>query len=51
MSATLGRKVEIEMPGSTKVVSVAASIDASGALVLEDGRLIMVGDVVHVSTL
>jgi BirA family biotin operon repressor/biotin-[acetyl-CoA-carboxylase] ligase len=51
MSATLGRKVEIEMPGSTKVVSVVASIDASGALVLEDGRLIMVGDVVHVSTL
>ena len=49
ISATIGRKVEIEMPGATKMVSVAASIDVSGALVLEDDRLIMVGDVVHVS--
>jgi BirA family biotin operon repressor/biotin-[acetyl-CoA-carboxylase] ligase len=48
MSATIGRRVEIEMPGSTKVVSVATSIDDSGALVLEGGRLIMAGDVVHV---
>jgi BirA family biotin operon repressor/biotin-[acetyl-CoA-carboxylase] ligase len=50
-SATIGRSVEIEMPGQEKVASLAASIDASGALVLEDGRLIMVGDVIHVSAL
>ena len=51
ISATIGRKVEIEMPGSTKVISIASAIDPSGALVLEDGRLIMVGDVVHISAL
>jgi BirA family biotin operon repressor/biotin-[acetyl-CoA-carboxylase] ligase len=51
ISATIGRRVEIEIPGPTKVVSVATIIDPSGALVLEDGRLIMVGDVVHISAL
>lgn len=50
-SATLGRQVSIEIPGQSNVLSVAAGIDASGALVLEDGRHITVGDVVHVSAL
>ena len=49
MSATIGKRVEIEMPGKPKVLSTAISIDASGALVLEDGRRITVGDVVHIS--
>jgi len=51
MSATIGRKVEIELPGQSKVTSVASSIDSSGALVLEDGRHITVGDVVHISAI
>lgn len=49
MSATIGRRVEIELPGDLRLTSVASSIDRSGALVLEDGRLITVGDVVHIS--
>jgi BirA family biotin operon repressor/biotin-[acetyl-CoA-carboxylase] ligase len=48
LSATIGRKVEIEMPGSIKVFSVATSVDDTGALILEDGSLILSGDVVHV---
>ena len=50
-SATIGRRVMIEMPGQEKFVSVASSVDPSGALVLEDGRHVTVGDVTHVSTL
>ena len=49
VSATIGRVVEIELPGGTKVTSTASSIDSTGALVLADGRHITVGDVVHVS--
>lgn len=51
VSATIGRRVEIELPGQSKVTSVASSIDSSGALVLEDGRHITVGDVVHISAI
>jgi BirA family biotin operon repressor/biotin-[acetyl-CoA-carboxylase] ligase len=50
-SATIGQRVEIELPGRRKIASLASSIDVSGALVLEDGRLIVAGDVVHVSAL
>ena len=50
-SATLGRQVAIEIPGQSPVFSVATGIDASGALVLENGKHITVGDVIHVSTL
>ena len=50
LSATIGRRVEIEMPGQEKFFSIAASVDPSGALVLEDGRHVTVGDVTHVST-
>ena len=51
VSATIGKRVEIELPGQSKVTSVATSVDASGALVLEDGTHITVGDVVHISAL
>lgn len=51
LSATIGRRVEVELPGQSKITSVASSIDSSGALVLEDGRHITVGDVVHVSAI
>jgi BirA family biotin operon repressor/biotin-[acetyl-CoA-carboxylase] ligase len=51
VSATLGRQVSIEIPGQSNVVSVATGIDPSGALVLEDGRRITVGDVIHINAL
>ncbi len=50
-SATLGRRVSIEIPGQSNVISVATDIDSSGALVLENGRRITVGDVIHLSAL
>lgn len=50
-SATLGRRVAIEVPGQAQIISVATDIDSSGALVLEDGRHITVGDVAHISAL
>ena len=51
ISATLGRRVEIEIPGQVNITSVATAIDSSGALVLEDGRHITVGDIAHISSL
>lgn len=49
VSSSIGRRVMIEMPGQEKFIALATSIDPSGALVLEDGRHITVGDVTHVS--
>lgn len=49
-SATIGHKVEVELPGGVKLESDAVGIDPSGALVLADGRHITVGDVVHLYT-
>lgn len=51
LSATIGRRVEIEMPGQEKFISIATSVDPSGALVLDDGRHVTVGDVTHISSL
>jgi len=47
-SATIGRKVSIELPGGEQVTAIASSIDMTGGLVLDDGRHITVGDVVHI---
>lgn len=46
-SATIGKAVSIELPNGEKVQSVAVSIARSGALILENGSQITVGDVVH----
>ena len=46
-SATIGKAVSIELPNGEKVESVAVSIARSGALILENGSQITVGDVVH----
>lgn len=46
-SATIGKEVSIELPSGEKVESVAVSIARSGALLLENGSQITVGDVVH----
>ncbi len=47
-SATIGRKVSIELPGDEKIIATASSIDPTGALVLDNGRHITVGDIVHI---
>lgn len=46
-SATIGKAVSIELPNGEKVESVAVSVAPSGALILENGSQITVGDVVH----
>ncbi len=49
-SATLGRRVRVELPAA-ELVGTAVDIDATGALVVEDDqrvrRTVAVGDVVH----
>ncbi len=47
-SATIGKKVSIELPGGEKITALASSIDVTGALVLDDDRHITVGDIVHI---
>ncbi|CAN2216424.1 BirA Biotin-(acetyl-CoA carboxylase) ligase [Candidatus Nanopelagicaceae bacterium] len=45
--ATLGREVQIEVSGRENRIGIAQSINEFGALVLEDGFEVNVGDVVH----
>ena len=46
-SVTLGREVEVTLPGGEKISSRATDISNAGALMLEDGSEVTVGDVVH----
>jgi BirA family biotin operon repressor/biotin-[acetyl-CoA-carboxylase] ligase len=46
-SVTLGRDVEITLPGGEFIRSRAVDISNAGGLMLADGREITVGDVVH----
>ena len=46
-SVTLGREVEVSLPGGEKISSRATDISNAGALMLEDGSEVTVGDVVH----
>lgn len=46
MCETLGRRVSVDL-GSERVEGKAAAIDPTGGLVMEDGRIIRFGDVVH----
>lgn len=50
-SATIGRRVVVELPGDTRLVGRATGLDCDGRLMLEcdDGssRVVSVGDVVH----
>jgi BirA family biotin operon repressor/biotin-[acetyl-CoA-carboxylase] ligase len=46
-SVTLGKEVEVTLPGGEKLSSRAVDISNAGALILEDGREVTVGDVVH----
>lgn len=45
LSATIGRRVRVELPGRT-IEGVAQAIDASGALIV-DGAAVSAGDVIH----
>jgi len=46
-SVTLGKEVEVTLPGGAKHSNRAVDISNAGALMLEDGREVTVGDVVH----
>ena len=46
-SVTLGRDVEVTLPGGEVIQSRAIDISNAGGLMLENGREITVGDVVH----
>jgi len=47
VSSTIGKRVRIETPNGFWFEESAVGIDASGALVMVDGTLVTVGDVVH----
>jgi BirA family biotin operon repressor/biotin-[acetyl-CoA-carboxylase] ligase len=46
-SATLGRQVSVELGDGTVLEGLARDLDERGALLLEGGRRVVVGDVVH----
>jgi BirA family biotin operon repressor/biotin-[acetyl-CoA-carboxylase] ligase len=46
-SVTIGKNVEVTLPGGEVIASQATGISNSGALLLADGREVSVGDVVH----
>ena len=46
-SVTLGRQVEITLPGGEIVAATAEGISDTGGLMLDNGREITVGDVIH----
>lgn len=47
VSSTLGNQVRAQLPGGKVLESRAIDIDPSGALILESGERITVGDVIH----
>jgi BirA family biotin operon repressor/biotin-[acetyl-CoA-carboxylase] ligase len=47
ISATVGRRVRVEAPSGDITESIAVGIEPSGSLVLIDGTVISVGDIVH----
>ncbi|MDE0115440.1 MAG: biotin--[acetyl-CoA-carboxylase] ligase [bacterium] len=46
-SATLGRRVSVELGDGSVLEGLAQDLDERGALVMEDGMRVVVGDVVH----
>lgn len=47
VSSTLGNQVRVQLPGGKVLESRAMDIDPTGALILESGERITVGDVIH----
>ena len=50
LSSTLGREVRVELPGGAIVEAKARDIDSNGALHLDNGQIITVGDVIHLDS-
>ncbi|TSA20180.1 MAG: biotin--[acetyl-CoA-carboxylase] ligase [Actinomycetales bacterium] len=50
LSATLGREVRVELPGGVNIEAIALDIDSTGALHLDNGQAITVGDVIHLDS-
>ena len=50
LSSTLGREVRVELPGGAIVEAKARDIDSTGALHLDNGQIITVGDVIHLDS-
>ena len=50
LSATIGKSIRVELPGGRTHEAKAVDIDATGALLLDDGKVITVGDVIHLET-
>ncbi len=46
-SSTIGKKVRIELPGGENLEATVARISHTGELVLDDGRYVSAGDVIH----
>jgi BirA family biotin operon repressor/biotin-[acetyl-CoA-carboxylase] ligase len=46
-SVTIGREVEVTLPGGEIIKAHATDISNAGALLLENGSEVTVGDVVH----
>ena len=46
-SSTIGKKVRIDLPGGENIEATVAHISHSGELVLDDGRHVSAGDVIH----
>jgi len=47
LSATIGKRVEVSLPGGGKLTGQAINVGTQGELILESGDLISVGDVIH----
>jgi len=50
LSATIGRQVRVALPDGSSVEAAAVDIDETGSLHLDNGRLITVGDVIHLDS-
>jgi len=48
-SATMGKRVSVQLPDGRKIEGVAAGISNNGELLLDSGEVISVGDIIHLS--
>jgi BirA family transcriptional regulator, biotin operon repressor / biotin---[acetyl-CoA-carboxylase] ligase len=48
-SATMGKRVKVELPNGESIEGTAAGISSNGELLLDSGDLISVGDIIHLS--
>ena len=48
-SATMGKRVSVQLPDGQKIEGMAAGISNNGELLLDSGEVISVGDIIHLS--